>query len=159
MEPSTYSAITLYNIGAIIMEQSASVGVSDAEEKEAEKALRLAEQHWKHQTLNTTFRVLPRICNRLISLYLKSSPNTAPDLTVNVSQQGLARADEKIRMVEAHLLPHFTNWLSTTFYLAKTDFYIRTGDTDRGNLRFTATFFDHLLALQSRTPTKFLFKL
>ena len=36
MEPSTYTSITLYNIGAIIMERSASVGVSEVEEKEAE---------------------------------------------------------------------------------------------------------------------------
>lgn len=40
MEPTSYTSITLYNIGAITMERSAIEKVSEAEEKEAESFLK-----------------------------------------------------------------------------------------------------------------------
>ena len=100
MEPSTYTSIALYNIGAITMERSATIGITSTEEKEAENFLQKAADHWMYQQLNTTIRVLPRVYNRLISLYLKSSPNTAPDLNVNVPQESLTRASDVIGRFE-----------------------------------------------------------
>ncbi|KAJ7372763.1 hypothetical protein OS493_018041 [Desmophyllum pertusum] len=105
MEPSTYTSITLYNIGAIIMERSATVGVSEREEREAESFLHKAAEHWMHQHLNTTSRVLPRVYNRLISLHLKTSPNAPPDLDVAVTQDSMTRAGAIIRRFDS-LFPH-----------------------------------------------------
>ena len=138
MEPSTYTSITLYNIGAIIMERSASVGVSEVEEKEAECFLEKAVQHWGHQQLNTTARVLPRIYNRLISLYLKSSPNSAPDLNLTVSQDNLTRAGAIITRYHS-LFSHCSNWMDSTFYLCKTDHCIRSRDVDGGKLQLSVS--------------------
>ena len=131
MEPSSYTSITLYNIGAIAMERSATVGVSNDEEREAESFLQMAATHWNHQNLNTTARMLPRVYNRLISLYLKSSPNTAPNLDVTVSQDNLRRAGEVIRSFDV-LLPQCSKWMKSTFYLGKADHYIRSRDIDDG---------------------------
>ena len=131
MEPSTYTSMTLYNIGAIIMEMSASGGVSEAEIREAECFLEKAAQHWSHQQLNTTVRMLPRKYNRLISLYLKSSPNGAPDLNLAVSQDSLTRAGVLINRYDS-LLSRCSNWMNSTFYLCKTDHCIRSGDIDSG---------------------------
>ena len=131
MEPSSYTSITLYNIGAITMERSAIVSVTEVEEKEAESFLHKAADHWMHQHLNTTARVLPRVYNRLISLYLKCSPNGAPDLNVAVSQDSLARAGAIIRRFHS-LFPHCSNWMNSTFCLCKTDHCIRSRDIDGG---------------------------
>ena len=131
MEPSTYTSITLYNIGAITMERSATIGITATEEKEAENFLQKAADHWMYQQLNTTIRVLPRVYNRLISLYLKSSPNTAPDLNVTVSQESLTRASDVIGRFE-NLFPDCSKWMKTTFYLRKTDYCIRKRDIDGG---------------------------
>lgn len=131
MEPSSYTSITLYNIGAIAMERSATVGVSNDEEREAESFLQMAAMHWNHQNLNTTARMLPRVYNRLIGLYLKSSPNTAPNLDVTVSQDNLRRAGEVIRRFEV-LLPQCFKWMKSTFYLGKADHYIRLRDINDG---------------------------
>lgn len=131
MEPSTYTSITLYNIGAITMEKSATIGITATEEKEAENFLQKAANHWMYQQLNTTIRVLPRVYNRLISLYLKSSPNTAPDLNVTVSQESLTRASDVIGRFE-NLFPDCSKWMKTTFYLGKTDYCIRKRDIDGG---------------------------
>ena len=131
MEPSSYTSITLYNIGAIAMERSATVGVSNDEEREAESFLQMAATHWNHQNLNTTARMLPRVYNRLIGLYLKSSPNTAPKLDVTVSQDNLRRAGEVIRSFDV-LLPQCSKWMKSTFYLGKADHYIRSRDIDDG---------------------------
>ena len=131
MEPTSYTSITLYNIGAITMEKSATVGITGIEEKEAENFLYKAAEHWTYQQLNTSARVLPRVCNRLISLYLRSSPNTAPDLTVAVSQENLSRAGEVIRRFE-NLFPHCSKWMESTFCLGKTDYFIRCRDIDGG---------------------------
>lgn len=134
MEPSSYTSIALYNIGAIIMERSASVGVSEVEEKEAECFLEKAAQHWSHQQLNTTARVLPRIYNRLVSLYLKSSPNGAPDLNLTVSQDNLTRAGAIITRYHS-LFSHCSNWMDSTFYLCQADHCIRSRDVDGGKLQ------------------------
>lgn len=131
MEPSSYTSITLYNIGAIAMERSATVGVSNDEEREAESFLQMAATHWNHQNLNTTARMLPRVYNRLIGLYLKSSPNTAPNLDVTVSQDNLRRAGEVIGSFDV-LLPQCSKWMKSTFYLSKADHYIRSRDIDDG---------------------------
>ncbi|CAH3037009.1 unnamed protein product [Porites lobata] len=131
MEPSTYTSITLYNIGAITMEKSATIGITATEEKEAENFLQKAADHWMYQQLNTTIRVLPRVYNRLISLYLKSSPNTAPDLNVTVSQESLTRASDVIGRFE-NLFPDCSKWMKTTFCLGKTDYCIRKRDIDGG---------------------------
>ena len=129
MEPSSYTSIALYNIGAIIMERSASVGVSAVEERKAETFLEKAAQHWNHQQLNTTARVPPRIYNRLISLYLKSSPNGAPDLNLAVSQDNLTRAGAIITRYHS-LFSRSSNWMNSTFYLGKTDYCIRSRNID-----------------------------
>lgn len=134
MEPSTYTSITLYNIGAITMEKSASVGVSEVEIREAEIFLEKAAQHWNHQQLNTSTRVLPRIYNRLISLYLKSSPNCAPDLNLVVSQEYLTRAGTIITRYHS-LFSRCSNWVNSTFYLSKADYCIRLRDIDGGKLQ------------------------
>ncbi|XP_022780329.1 uncharacterized protein LOC111321654 isoform X2 [Stylophora pistillata] len=131
MEPSSYTSITLYNVGAIAMERSATVGVSNSEEKEAESFLQKAAMHWNHQSLNKTARMLPRVYNRLIGLYLKSSPNSAPNLNVTVSQDNLRRAGEVIRRFGV-LLPECSKWMKSTFYLGKADHWIRTRDIDNG---------------------------
>lgn len=131
MEPSSYTSITLYNVGAIAMERSATVGVSNSEEKEAESFLQKAAMHWNHQSLNTTARMLPRVYNRLIGLYLKSSPNSAPNLNVTVSQDNLRRAGQIIRRFGV-LLPECSKWMKSTFYLGKADHCIRTRDIDNG---------------------------
>ena len=131
MEPSSYTSITLYNVGAIAMERSATVGVSNSEEKEAESFLQKAAMHWNHQSLNTTARMLPRVYNRLIGLYLKSSPNSAPNLNVTVSQDNLRRAGQVIRRFGV-LLPECSKWMKSTFYLGKADHCIRTRDIDNG---------------------------
>lgn len=131
MEPSTYTSITLYNIGAIIMERSATVGVSEREEREAEGFLHKAAEHWMHQHLNTTSRVLPRVYNRLISLHLKTSPNAPPDLDVAVTQDSMTRAGAIIRRFDS-LFPHCSNWMKSTFCLCKTDHCIRSRDIDSG---------------------------
>jgi len=138
MEPSTYTSIALYNIGAIIMERSASVGVSAVEEREAVCFLEKAAQHWSHQQLNTTARVLPRIYNRLISLYLKSSPNCAPDLNLVVSQDNLTRAGAIITRYHS-LFSHCSNWMDSTFYLGKTDHCIRSRDIDGGKSQLSVS--------------------
>ena len=103
MEPSPYTSVALYNIGCITMEKSATVGITETEEREAESFLHKAAEHWIYQQLNTT--IVPRVYNRLISLYLKSSPDTAPDLNVVVSQDNLASAGDVIRGFESSL-PH-----------------------------------------------------
>ena len=139
MEPSSYTSITLYNIGAIAMERSATVGVSNDEEREAESFLQMAATHWNHQNLNTTARMLPRVYNRLIGLYLKSSPNTAPNLDVTVSQDNLRRAGEVIRSFDV-LLPQCPKWMKSTFYLGKADHYIRSRDIDDGKNDSTIIF-------------------
>ena len=138
MEPSTYTSITLYNIGAIAMERSASVGVSEVEVREAENFLEKAAQHWSHQQLNTTTRVLPRIYNRLISLYLKSSPNGAPDLNLAVPQDNLTRAGTIITRYHG-LFSHCSNWMNSTFYLCKTDHCIRSMDIDGGKTQLSVS--------------------
>ena len=146
MEPSSYTSITLYNIGAIAMERSATVGVSDSEEREAECFLQKAAEHWMHQDLNTTARVLPRVYNRLISLYLKSSPNIAPNLDVAVSQDNMRRAGDVIRRFST-LFPQCSNWMKSTFYLCKTDYCIRSRDIDSGKY--------HLVCLSQTQPRNF----
>ena len=138
MEPSTYTSMALYNIGAITMERSASVGLSDVEIRDAECFLEKAAQHWSHQQLNTTARMLPRKYNRLISLYLKSSPNGAPDLNLAVSQDNLTRAGAIITQYHS-LLSRSSNWMNSTFYLGKTDYCIRSGDIDGGKSQLSVS--------------------
>ena len=133
MEPSSYTSITLYNIGAITMERSATVGTTGIEQQEAEYFLHKAAEHWTYQQLNTSARVLPRVDNRLISLYLQSSPNKAPDLNVTVSQENLSRASNVIRRFE-NLYPHCSKWMESTFCLGKTDYCIRCRDIDGGTV-------------------------
>ena len=113
------------------MERSATVGITEIEEREAGSFLQKAAEHWTQQQLNTTTRVLPRVYNRLISLYLKSSPNTAPDLNVAVSQDSLTRASDVIRRFE-NLFPNCSKWMKSTFCLGKTDYCIRMRDIDGG---------------------------
>lgn len=113
------------------MERSATIGITATEEKEAENFLQKAADHWMYQQLNTTIRVLPRVYNRLISLYLKSSPNTAPDLNVTVSQESLTRTSDVIGRYE-NLFPDCSKWMKTTFCLGKTDYCIRKRDVDGG---------------------------
>ena len=129
MEPSPYTSIALYNIGCITMEKSATVGITETEEREAESFLHKAAEHWMYQQLNTT--IVPRVYNRLVSLYLKSSPDTAPDLNVVVSQDNLARAGDVIRRFE-NSFPHCSKWMKSMFCLGKTDYFIRTRDIEGG---------------------------
>ena len=105
------------------MERSATVGITEIEEREAESFLQKAADHWMDQQ--------PRVCNRLISLYLKSSPNTAPDLNIAVSQDSLTRASDVIRRFE-NSFPNCSKWMKGTFCLGKTDYCIRMRDIDGG---------------------------
>lgn len=151
MEPSSYTSIALYNIGAIIMERSASLGVSAVEERKAETFLEKAAQHWSHQQLNTSARVLPRIYNRLISLYLKSSPKDAPDLNLAVSQDNLTHAGAIITRYH-RLFSRCSNWMKSTFYLGKTDYCIRSRNIDGGKSQLSVSqYVRNLSVIQAKT--------
>ena len=125
LEPSPYSAFSLYNYGALAMEKTAAGDLTDAEYKNGEEAFHRAHDHWRQQTHNTSLQVPWRNYNRQLSFYTKSSPSNAPDLAKFVSEEDLDKAQDIVRMFEGNLMEECPRWPLVTFYLAKADFHLR----------------------------------
>ena len=133
LEPSEYSSFLHYNIGACAMARAAAgIAISEDEASTAEEAFRLSREHWDSQTQNTSFRVPPRILNRCMALYLKSSPSHAPVAHEIVSEEDLRKTWAIITLFERDYVDGCLPWPSTLFYIAKADYYIRASNIGEG---------------------------
>ena len=107
--------------------------VSMNETHAAEQAFNLALEHWYRQTQINSCRRPPRILNRQISFYLKSTPGKAPERDKYVPQSDLDKAWSIITMFTQRLFNNCPPWPLALYYMGKADYFIRTENLDEGS--------------------------